>query len=278
MTVAMVETGVQPISISVREERSISVIVTAMNEEGNLIPAVDAVVRAVSPRFFKYEIIIIDDGSQDRTFEVAQGLSAGNPRIRVHRNPRNLGLGSSYRIGVELARNEYLSWVAGNNFLPAEALQRVYDRVGESDMVISYILCDVRRLSRRLVSRAFTFCMNVLFGVRVRYYTGPCVYKTEVARRTRARAQGSMFVAEILLRLLKSGQSYVEVGLQPLPRSTGSTKTFRLKNILDVVCSAISLFWELRVRRHVVLASQPDLHLVDSDPPARSHDLPFRST
>ena len=256
---------------TVQADRSISVIVTAMNEQGNLESAVDSVVRAVAPRFLTYEIIVIDDGSQDRTLEIAKSIAAFNPRVRVHANPRNLGLGRSYRVGIDLARYEYTSWVAGNNMIPQDALEHIYDRVGERDMVISYILRDVRGFSRRTMSRAFTVCMNLLFSVRMRYYTGPCVYKSAVAKRLPTRAQGSLFIAELLIRLLRARQTYVEVGLQPLPRSSGSTKTFRLRNVLDVFASAIRLFWELRVQRPLGSTSQSNVRVTDNDPVIPSH-------
>jgi glycosyltransferase involved in cell wall biosynthesis len=247
-------------------ERSISVIVTALNEEGNLAPTVDAVVRAAAPRFPRYEVIVIDDGSSDRTAEIAQSLAAANPRIRLHRNPRNLGLGRSYRIGIDLASNTYTSWVAGNNMVPREALERIYDRVGERDMVISYIVRDVRGLRRRLMSRAFTICMNLLFSVRMRYYTGPCVYRSALAKRLPMRAHGSLFVAELLVRLLRARQTYAEVGLQPLPRSSGATKTFRIRNVLDVFASMMRLFWELRVYRAAGSAREADVRVSRKGP------------
>jgi dolichol-phosphate mannosyltransferase len=245
---------------------SISVVVTAMNEEGNLESAVGSVVGAVAPRFPVWEVIVVDDGSQDRTAEIALSLAAENPRIRVHRNARNLGLGRSYRIGIDLAGHEYTSWVAGNNLIPQEALERIYDRVGERDMVISYILRDVRDWPRRAISRLFTRGMNLLFSVNMRYYTGPCVYKSAVAKGLPMRAHGSLFVAELLVRLLRSGQSYVEIGLQPLPRSSGATKTFRLKNVIDVFGKVVRLFWELRVRPQPRIQSQSDVRVSENDP------------
>ena len=265
MTVATLDSADPTTSPLARAERSISVIVTAMNEEGNLRPAVDSVVRAVAPRFARYEVIIVDDGSEDRTFEIAKSLAAGNPRIRVHRNARNLGLGRSYRIGIGLALCEYASWVAGNNMLSQEALERVYDRVGERDMVISYVLRDIRPFVRRLISRAFTFGMNRLFSLKMRYYTGPCVFRSQVAKRLPARAPGSLFVAELLVRLLRTRQTYVEVGLQPLPRSSGSTKTFRIRNVVDVFTSVMRLFWELRVH-HAFAGTRPDIRTPEGDP------------
>lgn len=266
MTVATIDMAESPPSTTAPGEKSISVIVTAMNEEGNLTPIVDSVVRAVASRFAKYEIIVIDDGSTDRTFDVAQSLAARNSRIRVHRNAGNLGLGRSYRIGIDLASNEYTSWVAGNNLVPRAALERIYDRVGERDMVISYIEHDVRAFKRRVVSRVFTVGMNALFSLNMRYYTGPCVFRSAVAKRLPARAQGSLFVAELLVRLLRARQTYVEIGLLPLTRSSGSTKTFRLRNVLDVFASVACLFLELRVQQPLGLARQPDARVTDNDP------------
>jgi glycosyltransferase involved in cell wall biosynthesis len=265
MTVATSDTTETAASAALHH-RSISVVVTAMNEQGNLAPTISSIVRAAAPRFANYEIIIVDDGSTDRTLEIANALAAENPRIRVHRNPRNIGVGRSYRVGIELAAREHTSWVAGNNIVPQEALERIYDRVGERDMVISYILHDVRGLRRRTMSRAFTALMNLVFSVRMRYYTGPCVFRSAVAKRLPARASGSFFVAELLVRLLRARQSYVEVGLLPLPRTSGATKTFRLKNVLDVFGSVMQLFWELRVRGALASAPGSEVRSSENDP------------
>jgi hypothetical protein len=112
--------------------------------------------------------------------------------------------------------------------------------------------------------------MNTLFSVHMRYYTGPCVYRSDVAKRFRMRAQGSLFVAELLVRLLRAGQTYVEVGLQPLPRSSGSTKTFRLRNVFDVFASVLRLFWELRIQRAPWTEREPDVHVTTEEDPAVS--------
>jgi glycosyltransferase involved in cell wall biosynthesis len=265
MTVVMGETTRTPAGTTFAA-RSLSVVVTAMNEEGNIRAAVASVVRAAAPRFPAYEVIVVDDGSRDRTADIVLSLAAENPRIRLHRNPRNLGVGRSYKIGIDLAGHEHTSWVAGNNMIPQEALERIYDRVGERDMVISYIVSDARDWKRRAISRLFTQGMNLLFSVDMLYYTGPCVFKSAVAKGLPMRAHGSLFVAELLVRLLRSGQSYVEVGLQPLPRTSGATKTFRLRNILDVFASVMRLFWELRVQRQPRIPGSPESRVHENDP------------
>ena len=85
---------------------SLTVFLTAMNEEGNLRPTVENVLTAVREHFTDYEIWIIDDGSRDRTPEIAAALAASDPRVRVHTNDRNRGLAYSYRKGIELASKD----------------------------------------------------------------------------------------------------------------------------------------------------------------------------
>ncbi len=248
---------------------TLSVIVTAMNEIGNLAPTVANVLAALSSRFPDFEIIIVDDGSTDGTFELADRLAAENPRIVVHHNGRNRGLADSYRTGIALARKQYTGWVAGNNIVPLQGLHDLYSRVGQVDIVLSYVVTDVRGRVRRLVSRLFTTIVNVLFGVRLRYYTGPCVYRTSALQRLRTTTEGSMVVPEILLRMIKSGQRYVEIPLQPQARTSGRTKTFRLRNVASVAMSLARLFWDIQMlgRRQRRLAEPLELA-------AREHGTP----
>lgn len=228
--------------------RSLTVFVTAMNEEGNLRPTVENILTAVREHFTDYEVWIIDDGSRDRTPQIAAALAAGDPRVHVHTNDRNRGLAYGYRKGLELASKEYTCWVAGNNIIPLEAMRDIFGRVGTADLIMSYVFRDVRGFSRRAVSVTFTTALNLLFGLRLRYYTGPCVFRTAIARRLRTTTEGSTIVPEMLIRLIKAGEGYVEVGLMPRPRTAGTTKTFRLKNIARVGRSVLSLFWELQVK------------------------------
>ena len=228
--------------------RSLSVVVTAMNEIGNLEPTVKNILAAAGPRIPDVEVIIVDDGSTDGTSVLADRMAGADSRIVVHHNGQNRGLADSYKTGISLATKRYTSWVAGNNIVPLKAMEDLYDRTGTVDTVLSYVLNDVRGVFRRSVSRTFTILVNCLFGVRLRYYTGPCVYRTHVLKQLKCISEGSTIVPEILLRMVKSGDSYVEIPLQPQPRTAGATKTFRMRNVVAVALSLASLFWDIQIR------------------------------
>ena len=226
---------------------SLTVIVTAMNERGNLAPTVENILAAATPLFSELEVIIVDDGSTDGTSVLADAMAHADPRIVVHHNGTNRGLAYSYRTGIRLATKRYTSWIAGNNIVPRKGMEDLFARAGQVDIVLTYVLTDVRGPFRRAVSRTFSNLVNMLFGVRVRYYTGPCIYRTDRLQQLKTITEGSTIVPEILLRMIKSGQSYVELPLQPLTRTSGKTKTFRLRNVIFVGVSLARLFWDIQI-------------------------------
>ncbi len=231
---------------------TLSVIIPALNEEGNLAVAAATVLEAIGNRFADYELLLFDDGSTDRTGAIADELAAGNPHIRVTHNPRNMGFGYNYNRGVELARMDYVTMFPGDNEIPAEAMRTILDAVGSADIVVPYISTPaVRSGSRRFVSACFVALVNFLFGLKLRYFNGPCVHRRALLQSVPMRTHGFAYMAAILVRLIRSGYSYVEVPMPLQARQHGRSKAFKPKNIVSVVSTLGELFWEVRVaERH----------------------------
>lgn len=229
--------------------RTLTVIIPALNEEGNLSSAVAAVLGAIGNRFTDYELLVFDDGSTDRTGAIADELAAGNPHIRVIHNSRNMGFGYNYSRGVELARMEYVTMFPGDNEIPVDAIRAILDAAGSADIVVPYISTpSVRSGSRRLISASFVTLVNFLFGLRLRYFNGPCVHRRSLLQSVPMRTHGFAYMAAILVRLIRSGCSYIEVPMPLQARRHGRSKAFRLKNIASVLSTLGRLFWEVRVK------------------------------
>src|SRR5215468_5796926 len=98
---------------------SITLVVPALNEETLIVETVEQIVEVTEGRFAEYEVLLINDGSTDSTGRLMDGLAARNPRIRVFHNPTNIGLGSSYHLGVAQARYEFVMLLCGDGGMPA---------------------------------------------------------------------------------------------------------------------------------------------------------------
>lgn len=230
-------------------ERTISIIVPAYNEEGNLQGTVESVVEVISKKFSDYEILIFNDYSTDRTGRIADGLASGNPKIKAIHNEKNMGFGYNYTRGVELAKMQYIMMVPGDNEIIYESIGEICDAAGQADIVVPYTVNTwVRPLSRRLISKTFTILMNHISGLNLRYFNGPCIHKSSIIKSIPMTTWGYAYMASILARLIKSGHSYVEIGMYLKQRDYGGSKAFKLKNIYRVTKTLLELFLEFRFR------------------------------
>jgi dolichol-phosphate mannosyltransferase len=231
---------------------SISFVIPALNEEGNIAEAVREAVAAMRGRFVDHELLLFDDGSTDRTGAIMDELAAADPRhIRVTHNPAPRNLGGVYKQGIELARMEYIVMVPGDNENPGAALQAPFDAVGRADIVLPYpVNSAVRGFVRHLISRVYVRLLNRLFGLHVRYYNGTVIHRTANLKGLAVKTSSFAYQAEILIKLLCAGKSFVEVPIRIEPPKEGRrSRAFRWKNVMQVGRTLTTLFLDVRIRR-----------------------------
>jgi len=221
----------------------------ALNEEGSLGAAVASVEAALRDRVSAFEILIFNDGSADRTGVIAEELARQNPRIQVIHNGYRMGVGYNYARGVELARHEYVVMIPSDNEVSEDSIRELVNAMGTADLVIAYFVNPwVRPWRRRIVSKAFVWTLDCLFGLRLRYYNGPCIIRTRLIRAIAHYTRGFAYMAAIVVQLLKKGHSFVEVGVRLSERKSGQSKAFSIRNVLSVVRTVLSLFWGVRLK------------------------------
>jgi dolichol-phosphate mannosyltransferase len=240
------------------ERKTISVIIPALNEVRNLAPAVEQLLAALEGAVDNFEIIIVDDGSTDGTGAVAENLAHTIPQVRALHNARNMGLGYSYARGYRTATMDYLVYVPGDNTWPTPSLMQLFRHLGEADVVTSYATNpQVRPLGRRWVSSAYTAALNLLFSRHLAYFNGLTIYPVAFLRTEPATTLGFGFQAEVLLKALAAGLSYVEVALLIDERAAGKSKAVNVRNILSVAATVMRLLYELRIRRRADAIDAP---------------------
>lgn len=229
--------------------KTLSLIVPALNEEGNIREACEAIARASRRHLSDYEILVFDDGSSDQTAEVARQLISENPRIQLFQNGFPRGIGFNYWAGILKACFPYTMLVPGDNEITEESLQEIFSQVGAADVLIAYSKNpEIRSPLRRLLSRFFTTTLNFFFGLQIKYYNGPNVVKTELAKQYGFSTNGFAYMATLLVRLLKMGHSYQQVGFTLRGRRSGKSKALSFKNFFEVLKDVATLFWKVRVR------------------------------
>jgi glycosyltransferase involved in cell wall biosynthesis len=214
---------------------SLSVVVPALNEERNLAETLRTIEAIVPEYFEEWEILVFNDGSRDRTGEVADKEARRNPRIRVTHHPSPRNLGGCYRAGEAGARMEYLILDPGDGECGAETLRPVLSRAGQADMIVPYVENpEIRPLFRRWLSRLFIGVLNRFTPRKLRYYNGTVLHRTRLVRACGFRTDGFGYQAELLIRLLARGLSYLEVGTRLRARGGGVSKAFHPRNLVHI--------------------------------------------
>jgi dolichol-phosphate mannosyltransferase len=243
---------------------SVSFIVPALNEEVVVEGVLRDIWANVDARIATYEIILIDDGSTDRTGEIMQRLADELPNVRFVPNERNMGLGASYQKGVKESRLEYVMMLCGDGGVPASSLPPIIEKIGTADIVAPYMvnLKVIKTPMRYAISRCYTGLLNLISGQKLHYYNGLPVHRRALLRQLDITSSGFGFQGEILVKLIKSGCSVVQVGVRGA-EATNKTSVFRVKNLMSVTKTLLKLMRELIVFRGPKIdASSPTAEVV----------------
>ena len=236
----------------------VSFIVPALNEEKIIERTVRDIWKTADTALEGFEIILVDDGSTDRTGQIMDRLAQDLAHVRVLHNVPNAGLGASYQRGLAHAKCDYVMMLCGDGGLPASSLPPIIAKIGTADIVVPYMrnLRQLKTPLRYAVSRIYTGLLNSLFGYRLRYYNGLPVHRRALLNAITITSSGFGFQAEILIKLLKSGHSFVEVGVLGA-EATNKSSIFRFRNVVSVAFTLVKLLKELVVFKND--APQTDL-------------------
>ncbi len=231
--------------------KSVSIIIPAYNEEKNLGYSVNLVLDGLKKNEISdFEILIFDDTSTDKTGKIADDLAGKYNTIRVIHNPKNMNLGYNVVRGFQLATKRFVGWIPGDDAIGPETLDNLFQALGSSDIVVPYVENPkVRHWLRRFLSGVYSIIINIFFGLDARYYNGLCFFKTSMVKEVPVSTCGFAYMTEILVKLLKSGATFVEVPMIVRARGEGATKAFRLKNIASVFKTFLTLFLEVQILR-----------------------------
>ncbi len=227
---------------------SLSAFFPAYNEQAN----VEAVVRealAKLPRFADdLEIVVVDDGSADRTGEIADRLAAEDPRVRVVHHRPNRGYGGAVRSGLVSATREHVFFTDADLQFDLDDLERLLPRLARADVVIGYREKRADPPKRLFIAWVYNTLIRVLFVSPFRDVD--CAFKLfrrEVFDRVplaRVRSNGAFFSPELLLVLRAGGVRIEQVGVRHFPRRAEAEKGATLR----VVVRAMRDLLRLRLR------------------------------
>ena len=186
-------------------EHALSVVVPALNEAAGIGPVLDRLVTELGALGAPHEIIVVDDGSDDGTGDIARQRDG----VRVIRHPQNAGYGASVYDGVLAARYERIVITDADGTYPIEALPELLQWVGDYDMIVG------ARTGRAYRGSLFKFPARLAFGALCSFVTGTAIPDVNSGLRVMRRdlvlafsdplSRGMSFTTTMTLALLSNG-------------------------------------------------------------------------
>jgi len=243
----------EPSPAGIREELEVTLFVPCLNEEQRAVPTLETVRAAMAELGCSYEVIVVDDGSTDRTAAVVEQYCREHPEmpVRLHRNPRNLGLSRSFVDTAFRGRGRYYRLVCGDNVDSKESMLKILRERGRADIIVPYypVLPGKSRV-RRVISRLYTLIVDRLSGRKLRYYNGCALYRRYHVMRWASYNYGFGFQAQLITALLDEGATYLEVPLEGFHLTKNRGSPLNLRNFLSTGHTLMEILLR-RLRRMV---------------------------
>lgn len=234
------------------EAPHISIVIPVYNEEGILHSAVVDLRERLSPLGWKYEIILAENGSRDRTVELAEELAAKYPEVRFL-SAGEPNYGKALRAGIFAARGE-LVLCDEIDLCDTDFHRRAVELLesGRADMVIGSKLIggasDERPLLRHAASVFYTSILRVLLGFR-----GTDTHGLKAFRRSTllplveaCLVEKDVFASELVIRAYRDDLRVTEIPVRVIEKRPPSINLF--KRVPNVLKSVAKLTWAIRVK------------------------------
>ena len=211
----------------------LTIFFPCFNEELN-VERVAMEALAVAQRITgEYEIIIVNDGSSDRTGEIADRLARQYPDIRVVHHERNSGYGAALQSGFKNARKELVFYTDGDGQFNIEEITRLLPLIENYDIVSGYRTNRRDPLLRKVNAFLWGTLVNFLFKFKISDVDSAFkLYRREIFDHITLESQGALIDTEILAKARAKGFTITEVGVSHYPRRAGEQTGAKLKVIL----------------------------------------------
>ena len=248
---------------------SVSMVSWAYNEEDLIEEFLYKAEKLLESVVEDYEIVLIDDGSTDMTYELAAEFQKKNPRLKIFRNGCNLNIGYSSRRGVKESTKEFLFWQTVDWCYDISDLRNNLEYLKKYDVVqgvritshlkgkffrllrIVIKLFGIAHLTKRsdTVPKAIISVTNYLlvlflFRVPLADFQNVTIYPTKWIQALKYESNSAFFNPEGLIKSYWSGKSIVEVPIGFIPRKKGIPKGTTPRALLNAVRDIFTLYFK----------------------------------
>lgn len=224
---------------------SITIAIPAYNEAENIAFVVKDTLKEL-PRYFKdYEVVVVDDGSKDKTPEIVDKLTKKNKHLRVI-HQENGGFSKAMLSGIKASKKEFVAYMPADGQFLINDMRHCFDELNDSDLILGYRGGRQDYATRRIIfSYGYLLLLLFLFDIKYMDVGWVNIWRTKKVQHLKLTAVGGIFIlTEILVRFKNKGYKIVEAPSYYHPRLSGEVKNAKLKVVYKTFLNAFKLWFE----------------------------------
>lgn len=234
---------------------SLSVFFPCHNEVENIERVVARALEVLPEVADEFELIIVNDGSDDGTRELADELAQTHAQVRAAHHEKNRGYGGALQSGFAASRYDYIFLTDGDGQFDIGEITKLIDLLPEADMSVGWRIKRADSFIRLVNAKAYCTMIRLLFGLTVKDID--CAFKLIPRRVIEAvdlHSEGALISAELLIKARHAGFTHAQVGVNHYPRLAGEQSGAKLSVILRMFRE----LWRLRGELRTIPRGKPE--------------------
>ncbi|MDO8619167.1 MAG: glycosyltransferase family 2 protein [Candidatus Daviesbacteria bacterium] len=228
---------------SFKLDESLSVVIPAYNEGGNLTNLVQETFADAKKLTNDFEIIVVNDGSSDNTGLVADKLAKTYKHVRVIHHNKNQGLARAVWTGIKSANKEIILYIEGDGQQPLKDQLKLLEKIKNADVVLGVRGKRIDyNLFRKILSYGYLFLLRLFFNLKFKDVNWSQAYRRKIFEKIELKSITPFFSTEVAIRASRQGFRVEEAPSTYKPRENGSSS-------LGNISTAYKMFKEMIMLR-----------------------------
>ena len=211
---------------------------------GSLVLGLDSSLQKIAG---EYEIIIVDDGSDDSAKDILKSLAKAFPKVRIVTHDKNRGYGGALRSGFENAKYEWIFYTDGDAQYDPREITLLTEKINPNvDIINGYKIKRSDPFYRKITGKCYHFVVKILFNVPIR--DTDCDFRLirkKVFEKVKLEENTGLICTEMIRKISDAGFKFAEVPVHHFWRTSGKSQFFNLVRVGQVIIGLLGLWYRL---------------------------------
>lgn len=246
-------------------KHNLSIFFPVYNDWGTIGSMVAQAIATAEKLTDDYEIILVNDGSEQKTVEILNFLEKTHNRVRVIHHPKNRGYGGALRSGIKACKKDLIFYTDSDAQYDVSEMTRLFEKMNEQiDVVNGWKLKRSDPFYRVWIGKIYHYFTKWLFKFKIRDVD--CDFRLmrrEIFDNIQLESDSGLICVEMIKKITDAGYAFAEVPVTHYFRPSGKSEFFDFARVFKVGTDMIKLWWKIEVKKQFAVKPKSERAKID---------------